>query len=62
MPTSSFLQISIIFAKICASDNFPYLNMAQRDCIGSIILSLELQANANLVVLLYISIVLLNAC
>lgn len=60
--TFSFWQTSITFAKIWASLNFPYLNMAQRDCIGSIIFSLLLHANANLVVLLYISIVRRRAC
>lgn len=36
--------------------------MAHLDCMGSIIFSEVLQARANLVVLLYNSIVLLSAC
>jgi hypothetical protein len=45
-----------------ASLNFEYLRIAHRDWIGSIILLDMLHANANRVVLEYISIVLLNAC
>lgn len=44
------------------SVSFEYRSMAQRDCIGSMIFSEELQARAKRVVLEYISMVRLKAC
>ncbi|CAH2266960.1 jg11570 [Pararge aegeria aegeria] len=58
------LQVTSVLtlANICASLSLVYRSTAQRDCMGSMIFSLLLAANANLVVLEYSSMVRRKAC
>lgn len=60
--TPSALITSISRLSTCSSPSLVYRRIAHRLCMGSIIFDEMLQANANRVVLEYISIVRLSAC